>query len=77
MTVKRAAPALPQLGAGPPWAQAYAKLALLITAGLDVIGGAFFEYALRWLLAVPVLAALLLLPVCALGLLAACLRCCR
>jgi hypothetical protein len=44
-------------------------LMLLVAAGHDFIGGPLFEHAFTYLLLLPMLALVLLLPACAFGLL--------
>lgn len=44
-------------------------LMLLVAAGHDFIGGPLFEHAFTYLLLLPMLALVLILPVCAFGLL--------
>lgn len=62
-------PAYGRIGAWPPWMKNYAKLMLVVAAGSDFIGGPIFERAFDFLLLIPMLAVLALLPFMVFGLL--------
>lgn len=58
-----------RIGAWPPWMKNYAKVMLVVAAGSDFIGGPFFERAFDFMMLIPMLAVLALLPFMVFGLL--------